>query len=81
MTPLVVLREEKSLTKVYEKKLIFCFISICQAENRPRRRIQQSGTVTETKDVVAIGALVKRLPPHRRESEDIVLTLQTMLWR
>jgi hypothetical protein len=55
MTPFVVLREEKSLTKVYEKKLIFCFISICQAENRPRRRIQQSGTVTETKDVVAIG--------------------------
>jgi len=44
-----VLREEKSLAKVYEKKLIFCFISICQAENRPRRRIQQSGTVTETR--------------------------------
>ena len=50
MTPFFVLREEKSLAKVYEKKLIFCFISICQAENRPRRRMQQSGTVTETKD-------------------------------
>jgi hypothetical protein len=45
----------KSLAKVYEKKHIFCFISICQAENSPQPRIQQSGTVTETNDVVAIG--------------------------
>ncbi len=108
MTPFFVLREEKSLAKVYEKKLIFCFISICQAENRPRRRMQQSGTVTETKisedqvhmdeakpiptlyldsrDWLISAPSIGDRPGSRRhlrlhESEDIVLVLQTVLWR
>jgi hypothetical protein len=39
-TPFIVLREEKSLPKVYEKKLIVCFVSICQAKIRTQQRIR-----------------------------------------
>jgi hypothetical protein len=39
-TPFIVLREEKSLPKMYEKKLIVCFVSICQAKSPTQQSIR-----------------------------------------